>query len=474
VRNNGALMSENTYNLLGGRVQVEVIDQKMRATVSIKAPADEKEPELVLQDVLLTLKLAGVKFGINEKLIDKYLAEKKWDQLFVAAEGTYPAVGNDAIFGYNFSTTKSLKPQIKDDGHIDYKEINIICSANKDDLLIKKISPVQGTNGVDVFGNVLPGKFGKDFNITAGTGTYKDPNDASVIKAATDGIIMFNPKSLIVEVQKLYAIPGSVDFSTGNVHVKSSVDIGGDVKTGFSITTPYDINVKGRIEHAEIMCEGNLNVKGGIVGDNIQLIKVGGDIHTGYIRDQQIICHGGVYAATEISSSTIESGDEVTLTKPDGRIVGGKIIASSKIYAGSAGNKYDVPTLLEVGANFEHRERYNKKFEQITESHNQAETIKKKIDLMDQSLPDPGMNHTYKALKDQHKGAVEHWERMCADLKEIEKDYFNVDNPVVMIMKTCFNGVTVKIRHAVYEVKQEMNHVMFKLNGDQIECSPIK
>lgn len=467
-------MTENVKTGKDVRVQVSISDQNMKASVSLAAPTDEQEQPLVLQDVLDALSKARVKSCINEKLISEYLDAKKWDQLFVVAEGTYPTVGNDAIFGYNFSTTKSLKPHIKDDGHIDYKEIDIICSANKDDLLIKKIPATQGANGVDVLGNVVPGKFGKDFNITAGAGTYKDPNDASIIKAAIDGIITFNPKALVVEVQKLYAIPGNIDFSTGNVHVKSSVDIGGDVKTGFSITTPYDINVKGRIEHAEINCDGNLNVKGGIVGDNKQLIKVGGDIHTGYIRDQHIICHGGVYAATEISGSTIESGDEVTLVKPDGRIVGGKIVACSKIVAGSAGNKYDVPTLLEVGVNFEHRERYIKKVEQITESHKQAETIKKKIDLMDESLPDPGMNNAYKALKDQHKGAVEHWERMCADLKEIEKDYFNVDNPVVMIMKTVFNGVTVKIRHAVYEVKQDMNHVMFKLNGDQIECSPIK
>jgi len=467
-------MSESVNNVIGGRVQVEVLDQKMKAMVCIKAPTKDDEPELVLQDVLVSLKLAGVKFGINEKIIDKYLNEKKWDQLFVAAEGVYPTVGNDAIFGYNFSTTKSLKPQITDNGHIDYKEINVICSANKDDLLVKKIAATQGTSGTDVFGNELPGKLGKDFVITAGSGTYKDPKDASIIKAASDGIIIYNEKSLIVEVQKLYAIPGCVDFSTGNVHVKSSVDVGGDVKTGFSITTPYDINVKGRIEHATIECEGNLNVKGGIVGDGKQVIKVGGDIHTGYIRDQQIICKGGVYAATEISGSIIESGDEVTLVKPDGRIVGGKIVASSKIVAGGAGNKYDVPTILEVGVNFEHRDRYLKKFEQINESHKQAETIKKKIELMDSTLPDPGMNAAYKAVKDQHKAALEHWERMCADLKEIEKDYFNVDNPIVMIMKTVFNGVTVKIRHAVYEVKQDMNHVMFRLNGDQIECSPIK
>jgi uncharacterized protein (DUF342 family) len=467
-------MSENVKTEKGVRVQVSICDQNMKATVRLMAPTNEQEQPLVLQDVLDALNKLRVKTCINEKLISEYLDAKKWDQLFVVAEGNYPTVGNDAIFGYNFSTSKSLKPHIKDDGHIDYKEIDIICSVNKDDLLIKKISATQGASGNDVFGNEVPGKFGKDFNITAGSGTYKDPKDASIIKAATDGIIAFNPNSLIVEVQKLYAIPGSVDFSTGNVHVKSSIDIGGDVKSGFSITTPYDINVKGRIEHANINCDGNLNVKGGIVGDGKQIIKVGGDIHTGHVRDQHIICKGGVYAGTEISGSTIESGDDVTLVKPDGRIVGGKIIASSKIVAGSAGNKYDVPTLLEVGVNFEHRDRYLKKFEQIIESHKQAETIKKKIELMDESLPDPGMNKTYKALKDQHKGAVEHWERMCADLKEIEKDYFNVDNPIVMIMKTVFNGVTVKIRHAVYEVKQDMTHVMFKLNGDKIECTPIK
>ncbi len=467
-------MSDNVKTEKGVRVQVSISDQNMKATVRLMAPTNEQEQPLVLQDVLDALNKARVKSGINETIISEYLDAKKWDQLFVAAEGVYPTVGNDAIIGYNFSTTKSLKPHIKDDGHIDYKEIDIICSANKDDLLIKKIPATQGASGNDVFGNEVPGKFGKDFNITAGAGTYKDPNDASIIKAASDGIIAFNPNSLIVEVQKLYAIPGSVDFSTGNVHVKSSVDVGGDVKTGFSITTPYDINVKGRIEHAEIICDGNLNVKGGIVGDCKQIIKVGGDIHTGYIRDHHIICTGGVYAGTEISGSIVESGDEVTLVKPDGRIVGGKIVASSKIVAGSAGNKYDVPTLLEVGVNFAYREQYLKKFELITEAHTQAGTIKKKIDLMNESLPDPGMNNAYKALKDQHKAAVEHWERMCADLKEIEKDYFNVDNPVVMIMKTVFNGVTVKIRHAVYEVKQDMNHVMFKLNGDQIECSPIK
>ncbi|MBK7629880.1 MAG: DUF342 domain-containing protein [Ignavibacteriales bacterium] len=467
-------MADSPQTEKGLRVNVNIIDERMRANVIINAPVNAEEPQLALQDVLDALNKSGVKFGINESIISRYLEEKKWDESFVAAEGIYPGIGDDSNFDYHFLTRKSLKPRISENGHIDYKEIDVICSASKDDLLLKKIPATQGSNGKDVFGNEVPGKFGKDIVIVPGSGTYKDPTDSMIIKAASDGIIAFNPKTLIVEVQKLYSIPGSVDFSTGNVHVKSSVDIGGDVKTGFSIATPYNINVKGRIEHATINCDGNLNVKGGIVGDGKQIITVGGDIHTGYIRDQHIICAGGVYAATEISSSIIECGDDVTFVKPDGKIVGGKIIASSKIVAGSVGNKYDVPTLLEVGVNFEHREKYLKKFELINETHKQAETIKKKIDLIDSMPADPGMNTAYKAIKDQHKAAVEQWERMCADLKEIEKDYFNVENPVVMILKNVYNGVTIKIKHAIYEVKQDMTHVMFRLNDDKIECGLIK
>jgi uncharacterized protein (DUF342 family) len=124
--------------------------------------------------------------------------------------------------------------------------------------------------------------------------------------------------------------------------------------------------------------------------------------------------------------------------------------------------------------NFEHRDRYLKKFELISETHKQAETIKKKIDIIDSRPPDPGTNASYKALKDQHKAAVEQWERMCADLKEIEKDYFNIKDPVVMISKSVYYGVTIKIKHAVYEVKKDLTNVIFRLNGDQIECTPIK
>ncbi len=467
-------MADDLKTEKNGKVQINIIDQKMRVTIRINPPTDEHDPQLVLQDVLNELDKAGIKSGINEEIITQYIEEKKWGDLFVAAEGSYPGTGEDANIEYYFQTTKSLKPRISEDGHINYKEVDLVGSVSKDDILIKKIPATKGSNGKNVMGDELPGKTGKDINVTAGQGTYKDPADAMIIKAAADGIISFNPKTNIVEVQKLYVINGSVDFSTGNVNVKSSVDIKGDVSSGFSITTPYNVSVKGLVEHATISCEGTLTVKGGIVGDVQQVIKVGGDVHSGYIRNQRIKCGGSVYAATEILSSVIECGEEVTLTKPDGKIVGGKVIASNKIAAGTIGNKYDVPTEIEVGMNFEHREKYLKKYELVTEAHKQADEIKKKIDIINSRPPDIGTNARYKALKEQYQAAVGQWERMCEELKIIEKDYFNIEDPVVRVSKSVYPGVTIKIKHVVYEVKNELTHVMFRLNGDQIEYNPLK
>ncbi len=464
---------DSAQNVISGRVLVSIIEQRMKANVKIKAPAND-QATLTKQDIINELNKAGVKFGINEAVIDQYIIENKWDEDFIAAEGLNPEIGEDAKFEYNFLTKQSFKPRIGEDGHVDYKEIDAIGSVSKDDILVKKIPPTKGKNGKDVFNNEIAGLFGKDLNIAAGPGTYKDTKDAKIIKASADGVISFNPSTLSLEVQKLYVIPGSVDFSTGNVNVKSSIDIRGDVKAGFSISTPYDITVNGRVEPASIECEGSLTVKSGIVGDSKQLIKTGGDIHTGYLRDQKIISGGSVYVATEISNSIIECCDEVALVKPDGKIIGGKISAANKITAGIAGNKFNVPTMLEVGINFKFREMYQKKYQLITEAHSQAETIKKKIELMDSQPHEPSMNSAYKACKEQHQAAVQTWEKLCGELKIIEKDYYNVDNPVVIVSKTVYYGVTIKIKNYTYEVKKDLTHVMFRLNGDQIECVLLK
>jgi uncharacterized protein (DUF342 family) len=467
-------MPENPLHEKGVKINVSIVEAKMKAMVTIKAPENEQDLQVTLQDVLSTLKIAGVNYGINEEVINKYIEDKKWGETFLAAEGLPPSTGEDAKIEYYFPTSKSLKPRITAEGIIDYKEVDAVGSIGKDEILIKKIPAMIGSPGKNVMGDSIPGKFGKDTNVVAGGGTYKDPADQMIIRAAIDGVTAYNQNTNTVEVQKLYIIPGSVDFSTGNVHVKSSIEIKGDVNPGFILSTPYDIYVNGIIEHSTVTCEGTLTAKGGIVGDGQQLIKIGGDLHSGYIRNQRINCCGSVYASSEILSSVIECKDEVVITKMEGIILGGKITASNKVSAGRIGNKYDVPTEIEVGINFCVRDKYLSKLDAIKESNKQIDEIRKKIDIINSRPPDLVSNNRFKSLNEQLRAAIEQCDRLNIDLKEIEKEYYNVNAPVVNVYRKVFPGVTIKIKNSVFEIKEELSHVMFRLNGDKVEYISLK
>ena len=279
-------MPDNSQNSSAQTIKIDITDRKMKAFISVKEPDEGKPQSVSANDLNYALEKAGVKYGVKEDVVNDIITGKKWGEKFLVAIGTEPTRGEDAKFEYFFPTEKSLRPQIKENGHVDYKEISVVNSVEKDSLLVRKTAPTFGTKGVDVTGTAVAAINGKDINLSLGQGVYKDKDDNLLIKASVDGVVFFNPRNGNLEVQQLYIIPGSVNYSTGNVHVKSSVEIRGDVESGFSITTPYNVEVKGVVEVAAISCDGLLKVKDGIIGDGVDIMKVGGDLHSGYINNQ--------------------------------------------------------------------------------------------------------------------------------------------------------------------------------------------
>ena len=461
-------MSEDDQINLANIIKVEIEENNMKAFLTIKTPEADQIQIPSYVDVLTALEKRGIKFGIKNELIDKIIDEKKFDEKYLIAEGTPSIPGEDAKLEYYFPTDQSLRPQIKEDGHIDYREISTVNSVEKDAILVKKIRASAGPVGTDVLGNELPPKSGKDINLPSGKGFYKDSNDPMIIRSFGEGVIFYDLQNNIIEVQQLFLVPGSVDYSTGNMNVKSSIEIKGDVKPDFSVTTPYNIQVNGVVEQATITCGGALNVRVGIKGDAKRIITVGGDIHTGYINNQIIKSGGSVYASTEIRNSFIECADEVVLVKSGGVIIGGKITATKKITAAAIGNLYNTPTEIEVGVNLLYREKYVEKETAMKNAYKIMEDISKKISLIEDEPPDSVRPGTVNALKMQKADHQKEYEKLRNELKEIEKEYYDVLNPVVSVSKAVYPGTIIKIKHARYEVKEELPRGTFKLAGGDI------
>lgn len=467
-------MSENDQNIFASRVKLEVIDKKMKAFLTVSEPEGEQATPITSQDILDILTKEGIVLGINNAIIDEVVNNNKWGEKVLVAEGLYPSPGEDAILEFSFPTGKSYKPQISEDGHIDYHEISIVNSTVKDAVLVKKIPAKYGQTGKDIYGNDMPAICGKDINFLQGSGTYKDPSDSSILRASADGIIFFDNSRNSVEVQKLFLVKDSVDFSTGNINVKSSVEIKGHVNPGFSVKTPYDIQIHGSVEQAAIACDGNLKVNKGIVGDGKQLISAGGDIHAGYIHNQNIKCKGSLYVSTEIRNSNVECGNEVAMVKSEGVILGGKIFASNKLTAATIGNKYNVPTEIEVGIPLELKEKHDLKKAELASVHKSIITFTKKIDELTKLSKQNENDQRLISLRVECDACALRVDNLLKELKELEKQGNAAESPTVTVNKTVYPGTIIRIKHAVYEVKEDLIHVKFALVNDEITCTKLK
>jgi uncharacterized protein len=468
----GVIMPEEIQATDAIKMSVNVVENNMQAF--LVCGENFQNDQISKEEILRIIEQAGIKFGLKDDAINDVLGRGKPGERYLIVEGQPSIAGEDGRIDFYFTTDKSLRPKILEDGHIDYRDVNLVNSVTKDSILLKRTLATPGSNGKDVFGNTIFAVPGKDVEINIGQGVYKDPADGSLIKAAIDGIIFYQEKKHSIEVQKLYQIPKSVDYSTGNINVKSSVDIKGDVKPHFSITTPYNVQVKGIVESATITCGGTLSVNGGIVGDGKQLIDVGGDIHAAYINNQKIKCHGIVTVNTEMRNTFVCCDDEVVIVKDGGVIIGGQIYATNRITVPSIGNAYNVPTEICVGLKLEFKEKFQNKDAERKAFQKQVEEIKKEIDETEQSLPGDSDSTYLKSLRNRWEECNEKLEKIRKELKEIEVDYYNVANPVITVKKNIYPGVIIKIKHAVLEVNEMFSNVKFILEGGIIKTINLK
>jgi len=467
-------MPDNSKNNFNNKIKVEITEKKMKVFLIINEP-DEEEILLITSEVINEIiNKAGIKFGLKPDIVQEIIDGKKWGEKIEIAEGVFPTQGNDAELEFYFENDKSLRPQITEDGHIDYKEVHFVDSVEKGALLIRKISATQGSPGMDVSAKEIPGIFGKNIEIIAGPGTYYDQDDRLLIRASIEGIVIYNEKTTILEVQQLFVIQNSVDYSTGNIHIKSSIEIKGDIKPGFSVTTPYNIQVHGGIEHAAVSCDGTLKVKGGIDGDGEQWLKVGRDIHTGYLSNYHVKCGGNLIVSTEIRNSFIECKDEIIVTKNNGIIIGGKLTATNKVTAPTIGNGFNIPTEIEVGVNLIYKEQFSAKAAEIISLQKQIEELKKKISQAADITIDNVKISKLKILKDQWLQCTAQIEKVRNDSEELEEKFYDVDNPTVTVVKTVYPGVLIKIKNSIFEVKDEISHAVFKLEGENIIHTALK
>lgn len=332
---------ENNSGMPREHIGLSFSEGNTRATIRSRT----NDPRILnLSYIKKLLEQNGVTTGIkNDHLIELWISCASPErEAFVIAEGKEPAPPRHAEIIYHFPVDGASAGGLKSDGSIDFCERGETPFVLKNALLAEKRPALNGSPGLDVFGNVTPAGDATDKSMGAGSGA-RISLDGLKIYADIDGQPYLDTLGDISVFPEL-RINGDVDYKTGNIRFDGNIFVKGTVKHGFTVTGA-SLTVEHISGARSIDLTGDLNVVSGIV--DTPHIMVMGSIHARYINNSTLHTLGNLVVQKEIIGSTIRTSG--TLINEAGKIIASDIAAKRGVSAGTVGTEVSAPSTITVG-----------------------------------------------------------------------------------------------------------------------------
>ncbi|MCH5274787.1 MAG: DUF342 domain-containing protein [Lachnospiraceae bacterium] len=334
----GACPAENMrYNLY-------MADDNMSVTARFFA-ASSTGKKMAAEEFLHDLTFRQIRFGVQEERIREAFEKEEYCTDIVIAEGKAPEQGKDACIEYFFNTDPKARPTMKEDGSVDFFNLNTINHCQVGDVLAKLTPAVPGEDGMTVLGTRIKPREVKNINFKFGK-NIDISEDRLVLTSKVNGHV-----SLVegqVFVSDVLAVE-NVDNSTGNIEYEGSVEVHGNIQSNFSVKAQGNIVVNGLVEGAYLEAGGDIIIAKGMAGMSKGELKAGGNIVAKFFENAKAAADG--YITTEsILHSHVSAGHEITVGGRRGFITGGHVVAAKQIKVKTLGSSMGASTVVEVGA----------------------------------------------------------------------------------------------------------------------------
>ncbi len=327
-----------------------------------------------------------------------------------------------------------------------------IITAEKDLPLIKFIPPQKGEDGIDVFGNAVPRKLGREVQLRAGSNTRRE---GDMILADAVGKIEMNSEKIWVDTK--LSIRGNVDFSSGNIDFSGDVEIQKNVVDLFKVKSSGEVKVFGVIEAAEIQAGGDLLALGGIAGKEKGQFSAGKNIKAKYITNASVRAGGDIHVHMEVVQSDVVCGGRITVET--GPVVGGRVVAVGGLKLRHLGSDVGTKTIVEAGID----ERIRQKLEEVEPAikikRRKAEKVRQVVEPLLQNQKHLNQEQKEKATELLFT-ASELEEEAVALIAELRKTYENgreIAVPEVEVTGKVFSGTMIRFPRVDAMVTMDLN-----------------
>lgn len=453
---------------------LEISPDHLAAFITLSRPEGPAAKRLDAEEVERQLRdVHGIQYGIISDAVREACENPQYGIPVQVAWG-YPAVpGEDGYLEWHFNKEMAMQPmlrQVADDEKIDFKDLVLYEQAVKDQVLVTKVLPKEGTSGKSVLGQMIPTQTGKTFNLPKGRNTYIT-EDKLQLCAAVNGRVDF--MGGCVSVSSIYIVQGNVDLHTGNVSFDGDICVNGNVMSDFSLTATGNIEVKGLVEAAKLTAGHDIFIRGGLQGGGKGIMMAKGDIFAQYVQYATVQTNGNLVTSSVIHCNVVAFG-AVQVISGVGTILGGNICAGTYVAARTIGNKSNCPTNLEIGL----PRIYRSRMKDLEKEMRQMETeIAKYYPLLHQE----SLGQLTPKQKQLRMEAAKRLLLRKRQLEECNNEYEDIkvrlaeaDKGKVHVLNRIFPRVMILINELQYITTTEVSFATFRAAEGEVEFTSCR
>lgn len=426
-------------------VVVRMSEDRMQAIARFYPPSTNGKL-LDDSDIKNVLTQERIRYGIKDEVISEFRAHPNYCMDYVIAEGDPVVQGENSWIEYFFDTQKNATPKLKEDGRVDYHDLNMIARVEAGQLLAKLHVGKPGIPGRTVGDEVVKPQNVKMEKLSYGNKIECSEDKTEIYSTVTGHVCLLNDKIFVSDV---YEVPADVDNSTGDIDYEGSIEIRGNVNSGFHVHAGGDIVIGGVVEGAHIEAGGKIIIKGGIHGMSKAVVHSGSTLTARFIENAEAYSDESINADSIIHSNVAALCDIRVLGKK-GFIAGGTVHAGVSIQTQTLGSEMGVITMAEVGVDPKKKARSKELADLIRNTKKELEKIEPTIMMVGKKVAEgtvlpPEKMQFLQTLAKQYQA-------LKIDLNNYENEYLQIDNALeassaanILVKGTVYPGVSVMI-----------------------------
>jgi uncharacterized protein len=430
---------------------------------------------VTLEQVLDETKRKGISLALDLEAVEHAL--KQGGDKILIASGTAPVAGVDGRFENLIPSAKERSPRLDEHGLADFRELGDILVVHAGDALMRRIAPTGGEPGINLSGQAIPAKPGKNVAFAKKLeGTAIDPADENLLIAATDGRPVLLKDG--VSVEAIYRVE-EVDLHTGNIDFPGTVNVDEGVHAGMTVKAAGDIHVNGAVEGGILIAGGDIVVKGGIIGvagrtggkkAHPSSIACKGSCSANFAQNAHISAGAGIFIRDSAMQSELSAGHQIIIgdkASRKGHLIGGVAQAAMLVRAQVIGSPARAKTIVIAGPD----QRLHQRLTAIAEAREAATNkLLSVVKLLEMAHSNPGRLPA-DAVKSAETTRVAINAEMVAlslDEEELNREIALSEGAQVVAEKQFLEGVEVRFGAKRHIVVSDREGGIFQLQDGEL------